>query len=226
MKRLLVFSTIVAVVFGASLFAFAAGNTVDIVSYMGLNPGQWSISKLTDSCTGNTSQQARVVVKGQNGQILVKWYDKDGDNWVFDSSDVYRVSSTAFYFIGSNDGQDSWTFVPKITLPLTMKLNVPILYKGITKNQRTGEKLPFAAIFMITQKGITVTTEAGTFNNCIQIQSYTYSAGKSRESTALTAPGMSDVMEWVSKNKDTSESDVNQNAFKSEIIQFGNSTIP
>lgn len=227
MKRLIVFSTVVAVLFGASLSVFAAGNTVDIVSYMGLKPGQWSIFKHTDSCTANTSQQGRVVVKGQNGQILVKWYNDDGNNWVFDSSDIYRVSLTALYFIGSNDGKDLWAFVPKVTFPLTMKLNVPFLYKGIMKNQRTGEKLPIAAVFMITQKGITVTTETDTFADCIQVQIYTYSNMQARESTVLTAPGRGDVRGWVSKIKNTSEPDEEtQNAFKSEIIQFGDSKPP
>jgi hypothetical protein len=222
MKRFIVLSALLTVLSLLSSVIIAAA--VDIVPYMGLKPGKWSIMQETDS----PSRQGSVIVKGTNGQIVEEWYSVDGSGWTSDGSTVYKITPTDLLLIGENDGKDLWTYEPVLAFPRKISLNQPVPYNGILRNQRTQATRRITLLFMITKSGLTVDTQqAGTFKNCIKVRIYEYSAGVSRDATNLEAPGRGKVKHWRCKIKDTPDPIQEiQSVSSYELIQFGDSNPP
>ncbi|HYA40599.1 MAG TPA: hypothetical protein VEF34_04820 [Syntrophobacteraceae bacterium] len=221
MKRLAVLSILLAVVSILSSSVLAA--TVDIAGYMGLlTPGYWGIRLY-----GEGFEEGFQVVKGTDGQVVNKWYEKSGSGWTFDSSDVFKVTAATLVHIGTNDGKDLWTFSPIPTIPRHMALNEAYTYSGVMTNQRTHATQHYIFVFVVTKSGLTVNTTAGTFHDCIQTQTYEYTPGQSRESTSLMGPGRADLKTWVSKIEHTSNPELEtQDVFSAELTRFGNSNPP
>jgi hypothetical protein len=221
MKKCIVLSALWTVFLVLSSSVIAAA--VDIVPYLGLKPGKWGILQNTNSIT----QQGYVTVQGTDGQIVRTWYDNKGSGWTFSSSEVFKITPTALLMIGSNDGRDMWAAEPVFTVPRSLSLNQPVYYNGIMRNQRTQATKRSTMVLVITKGGLTVDTQAGTFDKCIKFRHYEYSPGTSRDATVLLGPGRSELKGWVSKIKDTSNPvQETQSAFGYELIQFGDSNPP
>jgi hypothetical protein len=195
---------------------------VDIVTYMALNAGKWAIWQEV----GSTSREGYVTANW-SGMKVRTWYDDEGSGWTFDSAEILQITPTALLYIGMYDGADLWMLEPAMSLPRQMNLNQPVFYSGILRNQRTNATQRTTQVFMITKGGLTVTTSAGTFTNCIKSKTFSHEAGVSRESTSLMCPGRAEVKGWVSKIKDTVDPvQETQNSFSTEVIQFGDSSPP
>jgi len=221
MKRRLVSAVFVIAVLALNSSVSAA--TVDIVNYSALKPGKWSIFQES----GGTSKQGFITVAGASGQIVRKWYNNEGAGWTFDSSTVFKVTSTSFQIIGMNDGKDMWIFEPACRFPRLLTLNQSYHYNGIVRNKRTNATQPAVMCIHVTQKGITAHTAPGTFSNCTKVRLYEYSPGAMRISTDLQAPGRGRLRVWVSKIKDTTNPEKEtQSSFTKELIQFGDSAPP
>jgi len=221
MKRSIVSTVIALAVLALSSSVSAA--TVDIVNYSGLKPGKWSIFQEP----GSTSKQGFITVNGASGQIVRKFYNNEGTGWTFDSSTVFKVTSTTLQIIGMNDGKDMWVYEPVCTFPRLLTVNQSYHRNIIMRNRRTNAT-KFAVICIdVTHKGITVHAAPGTFSNCIKIRKYEYSPGVMRMTTELYAPGRDKLKSWVSKIKDTTNPEKEtQSSFTKELIQFGDSAPP
>ncbi|WP_150109445.1 hypothetical protein [Syntrophobacter fumaroxidans] len=221
MRRSVVWAVIVLAVLALSSSVSAA--TVDIVNYSALKPGKWSIFQES----GGTSKQGFITVAGASGQIVRKYYNNEGAGWTFDSSTVFKVTSTSFQIIGMNDGKDMWIFEPACTFPRLLTVNQSYHRSIIMRNKRTNATQFTVICICVTQKGITVHTAPGTFSNCIKIRKYEYSPGVMRMTTELYAPGREKLKSWVSKIKDTTNPEKEtQSSFTKELIQFGDSDPP
>jgi len=221
MKRSIVSTVIALAVLALSSSVSAA--TVDIVNYSGLKPGKWSIFQEP----GSTSKQGFITVNGASGQIVRKFYNNEGTGWTFDSSTVFKVTSTTLQIIGMNDGKDMWIFEPACTFPRLLTVNQSYHRSIIMRNKRTNATQFTVICICVTQKGITVHTAPGTFSNCTKVRLYEYSPGAMRISTDLQAPGRGRLRVWVSKIKDTTNPEKEtQSSFTKELIQFGDSDPP
>ncbi len=190
---------------------------------MALTPGKWSITR--DPNTGIL--RGAVTRQGTNGQIICAYYLNNGSGWTFDNSTVLQITPTAVLMIGSNDGADFWTTMPTISIPRYITISQPYYYKGVMGNQRTHETKAFMQIVRVTQSGLTVSTPAGTFKNCIKFQNYEYSPGKSEIVTILYALGRAEVERRGCAIQDTSDPRQDtQTVWNDEIIQFGDSGAP
>jgi hypothetical protein len=221
MRRSVISAIILIAVFALSSSVLAA--TVDIVNYMGIKAGKWSVFQ----SVGSTSKDGFITVSGANGQILRKFYNNTASGWVFDSAMVFKVTSTTLQIIGSNDGKDLWLFEPACTFPRLLTVNKAYHYNGIMRNNRTNATQTYVLTLHVTQTGLTVHTTPGTFANCIKFRSYEYTPGQMRMSTQLCAPGREELRAWVSKIKDTTNPELEtQNSFIKQLIQFGDSNPP
>jgi len=197
--------------------------TVDIVNYSALKAGKWSIFQEP----GSTSKQGFITVNGANGQIVRKYYNNEGAGWTFDSSTVFKVTSTTLQIIGMNDGKDMWVYEPVCTFPRFLTVNQSYHRNIIMRNRRTNATQSAVICIHLTQKGITVHAAPGTFSNCIKIRKYEYSPGVMRMTTELYAPGREKLKSWVSKIRDTANPEKEtQSSFTKELIQFGDSAPP
>jgi hypothetical protein len=222
MRRCIAVSVFLTVFFASSLSSFAA-TTVDIVNYMGLKAGKWSIF----TKPGSGTLEGFTTVKGANGQILRKYYEKSGNVWTWDSSEIFKITPTTVQLVGSIEGPDTWNLEPAFVFPRLLNLNKPVRYNGVMRNQRTNATQPIMLVLCVTQQGLTVNTTAGTFTNCIKVWSFQYTPGQLREGVELWAPGRERVKSWVSKIKDTPSPVVEtQTASSKVLVQFGDSAPP
>ena len=197
--------------------------SVDIVPYMALTPGKWGISRQV----GGTSRQGFVNAKGANGKILRHYYNDEGSGWVFDSTDVFKVTATAVIHVGTHDGTDMWVLEPVFSIPRPLKLNKPVYYTGVLKNKRTLATTRVSAFTVITGSGLTVVAPAGTFTNCIKQRMYSYRNGMSRDALELSAPGRGGMLEWRNKIKDTDDPVVETQIPNShEMTEYGDADAP
>jgi hypothetical protein len=200
----------------------ALSATVDIVPYMSLKPGQWAMVQSAASLDGY------VASKGKHGQVVQTWYHNDGSNWVFDSSQVFSISSTELVLLEENDGVDRWVYEPSVVIPRPLTLGQPVFYSGVLKNSNTHETSASTLVFLVTMKGVAVDAPAGSFTDCIKNRLFTYGGGTSRDSVSLNCKGRQDVKSWYNKIKDTGipqEEDQLQSS-PSAMVQYGDSGAP
>ena len=185
-------------VFLAILFlvAPAMAQTYDVTNYMMLTPGQWKTIQGEDDCEGFTWNEAAVI--SSSGQyILETWYEQDG-GWVKEGIGIFQVTPSNLLYHGEFDlspGEEGlWLLNPPITVPRSLELNEPAISSGVVTGG--GESGPYVFTFMILEAGVSVTTPAGVFNNCLKIVTSEMSMDGGQSEIMIWAPALGDVKSW------------------------------
>lgn len=222
-------SSVVRCGLAAAVFAACAtarAGTIDIVPYMGLTPGKWSILQ----SDGGSWQSGVSVTSGANGQVLKNyWYRSHaGAAWTPDgASNVFEITPTELRIVGLQDGADAWVFDPTPSLPRPLTVNKPYFFSTNLKHPATGEKSKMALLVIVTKTGIAVSTPAGSFTGCIKMRFYSYGGGESEEDVNLDCKGRSDVQTWFHRISDTADpQQESQDGGSTQLIQYGNKNPP
>lgn len=166
----------------------AVAQTIDIVDYMAVTPGQWKVDREEDICSGVSEDGGRFISTYGN-YILDAGYDLVSGNWISESINVLQITQNNLMWIGEYEDGIS-VYSPPITIPRSLGLDEPVFNSGIITTGSESEI--YSSIFMITETGVSVTTPAGTFSNCIKVK-WAWIEGLSGTATDILAPGVGPV---------------------------------
>jgi hypothetical protein len=141
--------------------------------------------------------QIGCIVTWNSGLIFRAWYENEF-GWIEDETEIMQVTASdlLFHAIMTKPGgvPQYTTFNPPVTLPRDMEVNEPVFYSG-TITQGT-ESHPLVLTYMIVEDGLTVTTDAGTFNNCLKVKMTSIGIIASDTTVQILAPGVGVVQQW------------------------------
>jgi len=147
--------------------AMADEVTYDLAEYMELTPGQWVTQTdqngneyrvVTSSSGGLLVREGYAIVSGAQ-QLVHKWIMSYTDSSIFFHGDYTLVLGDA-------------TYNPAIVLPRNMAAGDAVLHQGEKQAEIVGcgtFTTPNYVIIYLDEGGITVTTDAGTFTDCIRL---------------------------------------------------------
>jgi hypothetical protein len=80
----------------------------------------------------------------------------------------YTRSSDAVKLAAIKIDNKWWTLKPILSIPRSLNLNQPYVYNGVRTNGSAQQ--PFSLVLTIARQGVSVSTTAGSFADCIQTQ--------------------------------------------------------
>jgi len=178
----------------------AVAQAYDIAEYMLVMPGQYKIMQGEDYCTGSTSPQEAMLIRGMGAYMLEIWFEKVGNTWVREDIDILEITAQNVIYHGQYEtepGEEGlWLLNPPITIPRNLELNQPVVNQGIITHGSTS--IPYTHTFMIIEAGVTVTTPAGTFVNCLKIAESDMEEQSVESEIMIWAPSVGEVKTWSS----------------------------
>ena len=219
MKRPAIILMLIGVLFSG--FPVVDAHALDLARYMDLVPGKWKIYQRQNIIKGATGEGLYVVSADKKNSIIRALYLKDSnDNWVFFDADIYKIDKKFIYVIGYVNSSGTVEFYnPKVSIPRSMPVNHPFVYKGALGNCFQ------TIVLVVNQTGISQTTPAGTFTGCIKVQRYVVRCdGEAHTNTMIWAPGRMDVSDWYTEIDLENESPID--AKIRETIQYGDADPP
>lgn len=206
-KQAKLFLVIVALVFlslSHTPLAAEAGTVYDISKYMEWQDGGWvkylEYDCLDFNCDPFLEPQEITGVEVKRNQNGYRWhyqYRDDGQpgNWILEDRLKYKRTSEYVKWIGIKSDGEMWLFDPVIKIPRALKLKKPFVYNGVARYD--DDKIRFTLSLTIAKAGITVSTDAGQFENCIQVERI-MSGGPEEGSIVIEimAPGVGTVKRW------------------------------
>jgi hypothetical protein len=224
MKRL--FGLLVAL---ASLPCFVGfAHAIDPVKFMGMKAGKWNQYAVSDFCGNPMADLGLKVASTPEGNFLRKRYEKQGGSWAHDGNEIFKVEATKLSVLGFTDNNETWLFTPPIAISRTKPLNTPFVYKGTVVNQTTAESIPVIWVVAIVESGVTVTTTAKTFTNCIKILVNQIEGDDIEENIEFWCEGRGEVKSYTVRAKKTTdpEQPVSGKIFSKDLKAFGDSRAP
>jgi hypothetical protein len=206
-----------------SFGAAAHAATFDLVSYLGLNPGNWAVFQdRAGAISGYATTQTGT------GEVTQTFYRLNGSTWVFDVAETFAVSNRRLSYIGSFDGAATLVFQPALNITRRQQVGDSTVYKGLLVNPSTGDTTSVTTAFSLSAEGIAVTVPAGTFTDCIKLRFYSQGGGSSRDSVSISCPNRNEAKTWYNKIKDTAvPTDEDQSQSNALVmIQAGDSNPP
>jgi hypothetical protein len=193
-----------------------------------MNVGKWNQYEVSDFCGNVMNDRGVKIAKTSTGNFLRKHYEKQDGSWVHDDDDIFKVEATKLSVLGFIDSNETWLFTPAIVISRTKPLNTPFVYKGAIVNQTTAESSPVFAVFTIMESGVTVTTPAATFTNCIKILTNQITGDDIEETIDYWCQGRGEVKSYKVKAKKTTdpEQPVSGKIYSKDLKAFGDSRAP
>jgi hypothetical protein len=211
-----------AVALGIALAAPLDAAAFDLASYLALTPGNWAIFQ--DTVSG---EQSGYVTSQSGGQIVQTWYRFQGGAWVYDSAELYTVTSKWVNYVGSTDGTTTWLFEPVVSLRRKQSAGDSTVYKGVQRNQTTLEATPMTSSVSVADDKIGVTVPAGSFTGCIKLRVFGQNGTSSRDSVSISCPNRQEMKSWYNKLNDTGvKTDQESESHSTIAIQAGDSGSP
>jgi hypothetical protein len=209
---------------GITIGSVSNAATLDIASYLGLNPGAWAV--LQDARTGAISGYS--TSQTSPGTVTQTWYRFDGSTWVFDTAETFAITARKVSYVSTADRSATLLFQPPVNLPRRQQVGDSTVHKGVLLNQSTGETIEVTNAISLTAEGISLVVPAGGFSDCIKLRLSTYGGGTSRDSVSISCPNRSEVKTWYNKIKDsTVPTEEDQSDSHSLVmIQAGDSNSP
>jgi hypothetical protein len=213
-----VLGLLVLVVCSLSLTATSIAQTVDIVKFIGLKAGKWGLQQDQENyiCADHQSSMGGWKVVGRPDGTLFVDRGTHGN--------IFKVQSRYVSSIGEVDGNETWLFNPPMSLPRNWRINTPFAYKGVAVNQTTKESIPVASMVIISESGVTVTTPAGTFTNCIKFEST--NSDHHRISFYCKDRGEVKFYDWEANKTTNPEDPISSSLYKSDLVAYGDSNPP
>jgi len=202
------------------MVAPAMAQTYDVTNYMMLTPGQWKTIQGQDDCEGFTWNEAEVI--STNGQyILETRYDQNG-GWVRESIGIFQVTPSNLMYLGEFDlspGEEGLLlFNPPLTVPRSLQLNEPAISSGVVTGG--GESGPYVFTLMIVEAGVSVSTPAGVFNNCLKVVTSEIFIDGAQSEITIWAPALGEVQSWAGEVEDN-DPGVEIDADTEQITDYG-----
>jgi hypothetical protein len=183
---------------------------VDISKYMPWQAGQWSVVQeydpLDSSCSDcflKKEEKSGFVVSKSGSYTIHSYYHDDGNPGVWKESNrmKYTRSSDSVNLIAIRIDNKWWSLNPALSIPRSLNVNQPFVYNGVRINGSSQQ--PFSLVMTVAKQGVSVTTPAGSFEDCIQTQWVIALSKEAAEvETKLMAKGVGDVKIWhASLNK-------------------------
>lgn len=172
-----------AAVFFACLMVMAGGECgcaqagIDISKFMPWQAGQWVVTQEYDpldsscgDCYLKQEEKSGFVISKSGSYTIQSYYNDSGTPgvWKEDSRMKYTRSSDAVKLTAIKIDGKWWTLNPIVSIPRSLNVNQPYVYIGGRTNGTTNQ--PFSLILTIAKTGISVSTPAGVFADCIQTQ--------------------------------------------------------
>jgi hypothetical protein len=177
---------------------------VDISRYMPWQAGQWTILQEYDPldsscepCYLKKEEKGGNIVSKSGSYTIVSHYNYDGVAAVWEEAGGMKLLRTADFvkLVAAKIDNKWWTFKPVISIPRSLNVNQPFVYNGVSTYGTTNR--PFSLILTIAKTGISMTTPAGPFADCIQAQwIYVPSRETAQIETKVMAKGVGDVKVW------------------------------
>jgi hypothetical protein len=177
---------------------------VDISKYMPWQAGQWVVLQeydpLDSSCADcylKKEEKGGNVVSKSGSYTIVSHYNFDEDASVWKESGPMKYLRTAEFvkLVAAKIDNKWWTFNPVISIPRSLNVNQPFVYNGVRSNGTTNQ--PFSLVLTVAKTGISVTTPARSFADCIQTQwVYVMSKEAAVIETKVMAKGVGEVKIW------------------------------
>lgn len=197
-----VFVVFVLVLVGGGCGCAQAG--VDISKYMPWQAGQWTVMQEYDpldsscgDCYLKQEEKSGFVVS-KSGSYTIQTYYNDSGNpgvWNENSRMKYTRSPDAVKIAAIKIDNKWWTLNPIISIPRSLNVNQPYVYNGVRTNGTAN--LPFSLLLTVAKTGISVTTPAGPFADCIETQwVLVLSKEAAAIETRVMAKGVGEVKVW------------------------------
>ena len=169
MRKILLTSLVMVLLAAMPVVAFAQG-PYDLAEYFLMPTGSWAEFDESGDSVADFKQEFGSLI----GLVLERGYDKVGPVWVAGDIDIWRVDATGLYHIGEWEADIPGLSLnhPSIHIPKSVSVGEVVAYA----TQEDELEPPYGREWVIgrmiiTDYGITVTTPAGAFTDCLEIQS-------------------------------------------------------
>lgn len=200
----------------------ATAQTYDIADYMMLTPGQWKIEQGQDTSSGETWQTGSVI-STQGQYILEMWYEYENGSWVKEDVGILGLTADSLIFYGDYEfegwEQGFWLLEPPLVIPRTLEVGQAVMNSGVITHGT--ETIPYAHTLMILEAGVTVTTPAGTFTNCLKIAETDIEGNEVESEIVILAPGLGEVKGWSAEIEEEVPGVVEMDTETSDVIDYG-----
>ena len=207
-KQSKLFLTVVALMYYSFFHSplQAESATYDLSKYMEWQNGGWILYQQYDcldpGCFAFLGEEelSGIIVQKKGGVRWHSHYDDDGlpGNWFLDEKIKYKKTSKNVIMMGIQSDGEMWTFDPLIKVPRRLNLKKPFVYNGIAKSKN--KKTYFTLSLTIVKAGVSVNTEAGFFDDCIEIKMITSGGPEhGRVAIEIMARGVGTVKRWESE---------------------------
>lgn len=150
--------------------------------------------------------QIGCVVTWDSGLIFRSWYENE-NGWIADETQIMQVTANDLLYLATMEmvgGVPQYAMLnPPVALPRDLEVNEPVFYSGMIT--MGAESHPLILTYMIVEDGLTVITEAGTFNNCLKVKTTSIGIDASDSTVEILAPGVGVVQSWYSTIEEPEE---------------------
>ena len=159
LKRLSFACALAVLILAGSFQTALAQGPYALADYLFMPPGGWKLMLEGDWLTRHEyAYYGELVLDNQ--------YEWDGGEWWYVYSPVWRITSLVVMYLGDVDEGGAWPVSPPHRYPAS--LPVGQLVSGVS--QEVGQPVYEIWRTIITQDGLTITTPAGVFSNCLKVR--------------------------------------------------------